>query len=62
MQKHSGFCLTSIWALALSLNLFFCCAVGMSVDGGALAAERYRVVISSDIGGSDEDDIQSMIH
>jgi len=30
--------------------------------GGALAGNRYRVLISSDIGGSDEDDIQSMIH
>lgn len=30
--------------------------------GGALAGHRYRVIISSDIGGSDEDDIQSMIH
>jgi len=30
--------------------------------GGALAGQRYRVIISSDIGGSDEDDIQSMIH
>jgi hypothetical protein len=31
-------------------------------DGGALAGSRYRVVISTDIGGTDEDDIQSMIH
>jgi hypothetical protein len=30
--------------------------------GGALAGERLRVLISTDIGGSDEDDIQSMIH
>ena len=29
---------------------------------GALSGERYRVVISSDIGGSDDDDIQSFIH
>lgn len=32
------------------------------MKGGALAGERYRVVISSDIGGDDEDDIQSLIH
>jgi hypothetical protein len=31
-------------------------------QGGALAGERLRVLVSSDIGGSDEDDIQSMIH
>ncbi len=33
-----------------------------SLDGGAIAGNRYRVIISSDIGGSDEDDIQSMVH
>ena len=29
---------------------------------GALAGERYRVIISTDIGGSDPDDFQSMVH
>jgi len=29
---------------------------------GALGGNRYRVIVSTDIGGSDEDDIQSMIH
>jgi len=29
---------------------------------GALDGERYRVLISSDIGGSDEDDDQSLVH
>ncbi len=29
---------------------------------GALAGNRYRVIISTDIGGGDEDDIQSMVH
>lgn len=33
-----------------------------AIGPGALGGDRYRVVISSDIGGSDEDDIQSMIH
>ena len=33
-----------------------------NLGGGAIAGNRYRVIISSDIGGSDEDDIQSMIH
>jgi len=31
-------------------------------DGGALAGDRYRVVVSSDIGGTDPDDFQSMVH
>lgn len=29
---------------------------------GALAGERYRVIISTDIGGSDPDDFQSLVH
>ena len=32
------------------------------IGGGALASNRYRVIISTDIGGGDEDDIQSMVH
>ncbi len=31
-------------------------------QGGALAGERPRVIVSSDIGGSDNDDYQSMVH
>jgi len=30
--------------------------------GGALAGERFRVLISTDIGGTDPDDFQSMVH
>jgi len=30
--------------------------------GGALAGDRCRVIVSSDIGGSDPDDFQSMVH
>jgi hypothetical protein len=33
-----------------------------SPSGGALAGERYRVIVSTDIGGSDPDDFQSMVH
>lgn len=29
---------------------------------GALEGERYRVIVSTDIGGSDPDDFQSMVH
>ncbi len=32
------------------------------VAGGALAGERYRVLVSTDIGGTDPDDFQSMVH
>jgi hypothetical protein len=31
-------------------------------NGGALAGHRYRVLVSSDIGGTDSDDFQSMVH
>ena len=31
-------------------------------DRGALAGERYRVIVSTDIGGTDPDDFQSMVH
>jgi hypothetical protein len=30
--------------------------------GGALTGERFRVIVSTDIGGGDEDDDQSMVH
>ncbi|MDO8539404.1 MAG: DUF1593 domain-containing protein [Opitutaceae bacterium] len=36
-----------------------CSAAG---DGGALAGHRHRVLVSSDIGGTDPDDFQSMVH
>ncbi len=32
------------------------------LDHGALVGERYRVIVSTDIGGSDNDDFQSMVH
>ena len=31
-------------------------------SSGALAGERYRVIVTTDIGGSDPDDFQSMAH
>jgi hypothetical protein len=33
-----------------------------ATDKGALAGHRHRVLISSDIGGTDPDDFQSMVH
>lgn len=56
-------------ALALALPAALAAGVGLSgIDspatpaGGALAGERYRVLVSTDIGGSDEDDMQSLVH
>lgn len=33
-----------------------------TADTGALAGHRYRVIVSTDIGGTDPDDFQSMVH
>ncbi len=52
------------------LPVLCCCVLGISYDsrgidnpsGGALTGERYRVVVTTDLGGSDEDDNQSMVH
>jgi hypothetical protein len=38
------------------------CAESAKPSGGALAGERFRVIVSTDIGGSDPDDFQSMVH
>lgn len=37
-------------------------ATAEAPSGGALAGERPRVLISTDIGGSDPDDVQSLVH
>jgi cellulose-binding protein/uncharacterized protein DUF5060 len=43
--------------------LLTCClAHSVEFEHGALAGDRYRIIISSDIGGSDPDDFQSMIY
>lgn len=34
----------------------------MLKEKGALYGDRYRVIITTDIGGSDYDDFQSMVH
>ena len=33
-----------------------------AIRDGALAGHRYRVLVSTDIGGTDPDDFQSMVH
>lgn len=47
-------------ALVLGLATVFCSAA--EPPGGALAGQRYRVILSSDIGGGDPDDFQSLVH
>lgn len=46
----------------LVLLVFSATTVGDGPPKGALAGERPRVIVSTDIGGSDPDDFQSMVH
>lgn len=55
-------CIRPLTAMCFALTLFTPSAASAQPAGGALAGERLRILISSDIGGSDGDDIQSMIH
>lgn len=61
-MKRRALGVAVILLLANTTCLTHADAIDIDPQGGALAQHRYRVIISSDIGGSDEDDIQSMIH
>ena len=50
---------SAVLGVALGLAGLACAA---EPAGGALTGERYRIIVSSDIGGSDPDDFQSMVH
>ena len=42
--------------------LVFASATFTRADDGALSGNRHRVIVSTDIGGTDPDDFQSMVH
>ena len=50
----------------LTIGVLSCFLVSAGViamaDDGALAGHRHRVVVSTDVGGTDPDDFQSMVH
>lgn len=46
-----------LWVMAGLIS-----AEGERPEGGALSGRRPRVIVSTDIGGSDPDDFQSMVH
>ena len=49
--------------LGIALSLAACTAESAHQPaGGALAGQRLRVIVSTDIGGTDPDDFQSMVH
>ena len=52
----------SLHSRRLLLLLLTAGAVRAAPDGGALAGHRPRVIVSTDIGGTDPDDFQSMVH
>ncbi len=47
---------------SLVTTSWLCAAEPQAPHGGALAGQRPRVIVSTDIGGSDPDDFQSMAH
>lgn len=49
-----------VWLSAAAIAIF--ADEPASLPAGALGGERPRVVVSTDIGGSDPDDFQSMVH
>lgn len=49
-------------AMARTLMAGVPAAPAAQPPGGALAGERFRVIVSTDIGGSDPDDFQSLVH
>jgi hypothetical protein len=50
--------------LTFLLAFLLCSAIGVAATGagGALAGHRHRVIVTTDIGGTDPDDYQSMAH
>ncbi|MBI4910410.1 MAG: DUF1593 domain-containing protein [Acidobacteria bacterium] len=49
-------------AISVALLLVLTAAAWAGPEGGALAGHRHRVIVSTDIGGTDPDDFQSMVH
>ncbi|HEU5079158.1 MAG TPA: DUF1593 domain-containing protein [Opitutaceae bacterium] len=52
-------CISHVFVLAITALSVFGLA---RADQGALAGHRYRVIVSTDIGGTDFDDFQSLVH
>ena len=54
--------LSHLFILLLIVLTSSCTAKPNFQDKGALSGERYRVIVSTDLGGEDPDDYQSMVH
>ncbi len=57
-----GTTLLSIRFALLSVIPLLAPIVSAAPDGGALSGHRHRILVSTDIGGTDPDDFQSMVH
>lgn len=56
-------CAARLFSLTLIAQLpTWVAAEELLPEGGALAGERFRVIVSTDAGGSDDDDLQSLVH
>jgi hypothetical protein len=62
MKKHDVLHSIPTLGVTLAIIMILRNTAVSGLDGGALVGNRYRVIISTDIGGGDEDDIQSMVH
>ena len=62
-QASASVCLlmTSAWTL-FSITASAAGGDPHALSGGALDGVRPRVIVSTDVGGSDPDDFQSMVH
>lgn len=54
--------LRQILLIAGLSTLLACVVPTVTADDGGLTGVRHRVLVSSDIGGTDPDDVQSMVH
>ncbi len=61
MIQRSLVALVSLFVLYASLQAGTP-AEYLAIQGGALAGDRHRVIVSTDIGGTDPDDFQSTVH
>jgi hypothetical protein len=60
---NRGFFSTVLLTIGISICLsIFGIGCDAMTDDGALAGGRHRVIVSTDIGGTDPDDFQSMVH
>ena len=61
-ERRSGYSYYGSWARDLLEKEYPLWKAKHHLSGGALDGNRHRVIVSTDIGGTDPDDFQSMVH